>query len=120
MRLCIKRIHAPPTPEDGLRILVDRLWPRGISRDRARIDHWAKTLAPSRDLRRWFDHRPERWPEFRRRYFAELDLVRPDLQELATLIGRGPATLLFASKEERMNNASALRDALLDPGFWKG
>lgn len=97
---------------DGRRILVDRLWPRGLSKAAARIDHWAKAVAPSTALRRWYGHDPAKWKEFRRRYFAELDANPAGLAELRRHLGKGRVTLLFSSKEERLNNATALREYL--------
>lgn len=112
MKLHIKRVYDTPAPSDGLRILVDRLWPRGLSREKAAIDHWLKEVAPSAELRRWFGHRPERWDEFRRRYFAELDRSPEQVAGLRRIIGRRNATLLFAAKDAELNNARALRDYL--------
>jgi uncharacterized protein YeaO (DUF488 family) len=112
MRLRIKRVYDTPGPSDGLRILVDRLWPRGLSRDEAAVDHWLKEVAPSAELRRWFAHQPERWAEFRRRYFEELDRNPEQIAELRKILGRRNATLLFAAKDVEHNNALALRDYL--------
>jgi len=114
VELRIKRIYEPPSPDDGLRILIDRLWPRGLAKARAQVDFWARDLAPSTELRRWFDHREERWPEFRRRYFAELDEHADAVAELRSRIGDGPATICFASREARFNNATALQEYLAD------
>ncbi len=105
----VKRIHEAPDPADGRRILVDRVWPRGISRERAALDHWARDAAPSTALRKWFDHDPARWDEFRRRYFAELDANPEALAALREAIGDGPATLLYAARREPENNAVALK-----------
>lgn len=77
-RIRLKRVYEAPAPDDGLRLLVERLWPRGLRRDAAHIDHWFKDLAPSSELRRWYGHVPERWPEFRTRYLAELDDAEPE------------------------------------------
>jgi uncharacterized protein YeaO (DUF488 family) len=113
MKLRIKRVYDSADPSDGLRILVDRLWPRGLRRDQAAVDHWVKEVAPSTDLRRWFAHEPGRWAEFRRRYFAELDRNPEQLIELRKIVGRRTATLLFAAKDVEHNNARVLRDYLL-------
>jgi uncharacterized protein YeaO (DUF488 family) len=113
MKLHIKRVYDTPGPSDGLRILVVRLWPRGLSRDKAAVDHWLKEVAPSTDLRRWFAHEPGRWAEFRRRYFAELDRNPEQVAELRKIVGRRTATLLFAAKDVEHNNARGLRDYLL-------
>jgi uncharacterized protein YeaO (DUF488 family) len=111
MTLRIKRAYEPPAPEDGLRVLVDRLWPRGLQKSAARIDRWMKEAAPSDGLRRWFAHRPERFAEFRRRYAAEL-AGNPALGELRAL-GRGrPVTLLYGARDPKLNQAVVLLDLL--------
>lgn len=107
-----RRIYEPAAKSDGRRILVDRIWPRGVSKERAKIDFWAKATAPSTELRRWYQHDPEKWPEFRRRYFAELDAMPEALAELRRELGTGQVTLVFSSVEEELNNASALREYL--------
>lgn len=112
MRVRTKRIYEQPDASDGRRILVDRLWPRGLSKTAARIDFWAKTIAPSTQLRRWYSHDPAKWKEFRRRYFAELDANPAGLAELRRHLGKSTVTLLYSSKEERLNNATALREYL--------
>lgn len=111
-RIKLKRAYDPPASGDGRRILVDRLWPRGLTKDALKLDFWAKALAPSDELRRWYDHSPERWPEFRRRYFAELDANAEQVDELMERLGEGTATLVFGAKEERLNNAAALKEYL--------
>jgi uncharacterized protein YeaO (DUF488 family) len=108
----IKRVYEPPERSDGRRILVDRLWPRGLSKAVAAIDFWAKDVAPSHELRRWYGHVPEKWPEFKRRYFAELDVNSEGVTRLRVHMGRGKVTLLFGSKETRLNNAAALKEYL--------
>lgn len=112
MRLQLKRAYEPPADTDGMRILVDRLWPRGLSKAEAKIDFWAKEVAPSNELRRWYQHEPEKWPEFRHKYIAELQSNPEPVQELIAKIGNGNATLLFGSKEVRLNNAAVLKDYL--------
>jgi uncharacterized protein YeaO (DUF488 family) len=112
VELRTKRIYEDSAPSDGRRILIDRLWPRGVSREAAEIDFWAKAIAPSNDLRKWYQHDPSKWPEFRDRYFAELDANPEGVADLLVHIGSDLATLLFSSKEERLNNASALREYL--------
>ena len=104
----VKRIYEPAAESDGQRVLVDRLWPRGISKDEARLDLWIRDIAPSDDLRHWFDHEPERWAEFQKRYRAELKDKGEAVAELRRLMARGKVTLLFAAHEERYNNAVAL------------
>ena len=106
----LKRVYAPAEPSDGVRILVDRLWPRGLRKSSAAIDHWLKELAPSTELRKWFGHEPSRWGEFRRRYRRELSGKASVLAELSALGGRGPVTLLFAARDEAHNEAVVLRD----------
>jgi uncharacterized protein YeaO (DUF488 family) len=92
--------------------LIDRLWPRGLSKTAARIDFWAKSVAASTKLRHWYAHEPGKWQEFRRRYFAELDANPAGLAELRARLGTGAVTLLYGSKETRLNNASALSEYL--------
>ena len=111
MPVKIKRIYEPAAPEDGQRILVDRLWPRGVSKGNAHIDLWLKDVAPSADLRKWFGHKPERWPEFRRRYFAELN-ANPATQTLRDLVETGPVTLIYGARDEIHNQAVALAEYL--------
>lgn len=105
----VKRVYDPPSRQDGRRILVDRLWPRGLSRKIARIDEWARDLAPSTPLRRWFAHDPRRWPEFQKRYHAELRARSGRLAWLAGLARRGRVTLLYAARDPQHNNARALQ-----------
>ncbi|MGH8127770.1 MAG: DUF488 domain-containing protein [Gammaproteobacteria bacterium] len=109
----IKRIYEPASKDDGCRVLVDRLWPRGLSKDKVKIDHWFKDLAPSNELRHWFGHDPDKWKEFQRRYRVELkdneDAVAP-LRDV--LKKEKKVTLLFGTKEERYNNAVALAEYL--------
>ena len=111
-RIRTKRVYDPPSPSDGKRILVDRLWPRGVSKDRAHLDQWCKDIAPSDALRHWFHADPSQWEAFEVRYQAEL-ATKPDLlRELASLAEEGVVTLLFASREEEHNNATVLADVL--------
>ena len=105
----VKRVYDLPARQDGRRILVDRLWPRGVSRKNARVDEWARDLAPSTTLRRWFGHDPARWPEFQKRYRAELRTSSDRLAWLAGLARRGPITLLYAARDSEHNNARALQ-----------
>jgi len=108
----IKRAYLPPAPGDGVRVLVDRLWPRGVSKSDAAIDSWMKDLAPSTELRRWFGHDPSRWDEFRRRYKAELSGKSDLLDELRGLARSGPLTLVFGARDELHNQAIVLKDLL--------
>lgn len=112
MAIAVKRVYDPAGQEDGLRILVDRLWPRGLSRTDARIDRWDRDMAPSTELRRWFNHDPKRWVEFKRRYSVELDEQRLLIETIRGEVARGTATLLFAAKDTEFNNATALREYL--------
>jgi uncharacterized protein YeaO (DUF488 family) len=107
-----KRVYDPPSPDDGLRVLIDGLWPRGISRERAAIDLWARELAPSNELRRWYGHRPERFDEFDRRYRAELDGQRDRLTELREAARSGRVTILFGARDVEHSNATVLVDVL--------
>jgi uncharacterized protein YeaO (DUF488 family) len=110
----IKRIYDPAEPADGKRYLVDRLWPRGVSKPQAYLDGWLKELAPSDELRQWFGHNPARWKEFKRRYRLELKAKakKAKLLELAREIEMGAVTLLYAAKDRERNNAVALREEL--------
>ena len=109
----VKRAYEPPSPEDGTRVLVDRLWPRGLRKAEAAIDCWLKEIAPSSELRRWFGHDPSRWEEFRHRYRAELS-ARPELlDKLRALMEQGALTLVYAARDEDHNHAVVLRDMLL-------
>jgi uncharacterized protein YeaO (DUF488 family) len=108
----VKRVYEPPSPEDGRRVLVERLWPRGVRKDALKLDLWAKDLGASDALRRWYGHVPESWPEFQRRYRAELLKQPRNWQALLEFAGEGPLTLLFSARDEARNNAVALRDFL--------
>ena len=106
----LKRVYLMPAKSDGCRVLVDRLWPRGLGKQKAKVDHWLRDIAPTTALRRWYDHDPDRWPEFRRRYAKELKATPKVVQELRTLLKtHATVTLLFSSKEEKLNNAVALK-----------
>jgi uncharacterized protein YeaO (DUF488 family) len=114
----VKRAYEPPAAEDGVRILVDRLWPRGLSKEKAAVAHWMKDIAPSADLRKWFGHDPERWPEFRSRYREELRRHGALLAQIGDLAAGGAVTLIYAAHDEEHNDAVVLREALvnsLDP-----
>ncbi|OJW22000.1 MAG: hypothetical protein BGO49_14545 [Planctomycetales bacterium 71-10] len=112
--LRLKRAYEPAEPEDGVRILVDRLWPRGVSKADAAIDEWMKDVAPSAELRRWFGHDPGRWAEFQRRYRAELRAQAPLLDRLRALAKAGTVTLVYAARDEEHNDAIVLRDVLAE------
>lgn len=108
----LKRAYEPPSREDGVRVLVDRLWPRGLRKADAAIDRWLKEVAPSTELRRWFGHEPSRWSEFRRRYRTELSHNAALVDELREMARNGPVTLIYAARDERHNEAVVLRDVL--------
>ena len=108
MRFQTKRVYAPPDSSDGKRILIDRLWPRGVSKEKAKVDYWARDVAPSNELRKWYQHEAAKWPEFRERYFAELDANPEGVAKLRAELSKGLNTVVFASKEEELNNATAL------------
>ncbi len=108
----LKRAYEPPAPSDGTRVLVDRLWPRGLRKADAAIDAWPKEVAPSDQLRRWFGHDPERWAEFRRRYKVELARHTEALADLRSLARRGPVTLIYSAQDEAHNQAVVLQEVL--------
>lgn len=110
----VKRIYEPPAPEDGARYLVDRLWPRGVSREAAALTGWLRELAPSEELRRWFGHGPSRWPQFQEQYRRELQAPEAQrlLQDLARQAQSGPITLVFAAHDPERNNARVLQAVL--------
>ncbi len=109
----LKRAYDPPAPADGRRILVERLWPRGVTKEAAQLDAWVKEISPSPELRKWYAHDPEKWPEFQRRYRAELESNRSGIEELRQAMGTGAVTFVFAAKDPERNSATVLRDFLL-------
>ena len=109
----LKRAYEPADPDDGTRILVDRLWPRGVSKAEAAVDSWLKEIAPSTELRQWFGHDPARWPEFLRRYTEELRQHEAVLNEIRALARKGTVTLVYGARDEMHNDAVALKDVLL-------
>ena len=109
----LKRAYNPAGSGDGTRVLIDRLWPRGVRKADAAIDVWAKDIAPSTALRKWFGHDPARWQEFRRRYAAEIHNNADSLTELRAAARKGPITLVFGARDELHNDAVVLRDILL-------
>jgi uncharacterized protein YeaO (DUF488 family) len=111
--LRLKRAYEPAAPDDGIRILVDRLWPRGVSKEEAALDEWMKDIAPSAELRQWFGHDPERWVEFQHRYRAELRQHGEELEKIRSLAKKQAVTLVYSAHDEQHNDAVVLRDALL-------
>jgi uncharacterized protein YeaO (DUF488 family) len=108
--LKLKRVYEKPGDEDGFRVLVDRLWPRGVRKSSASIDLWLKDIAPSDELRHWFGHEVERWPEFRKRYWLELDGKQESVGKLVKASSEGTVTILFSAHDEEHNNAVALKE----------
>ena len=116
MALRVKRVYEDSEGVDGERILVDRIWPRGLSKEKARLSDWRKELAPSNDLRRWFGHDPERWGEFKERYRAELEEAGKmgEVREISDMAEEGNVTLIFGAKDAEHNNARALESFIRD------
>jgi uncharacterized protein YeaO (DUF488 family) len=112
MNIRLKRAYEPAASSDGYRVLIDRLWPRGVSRDQARLDEWERELAPSAELRQWFGHQPSRFEEFRRRYVEELRQQRPRLTELRRRARDGTLTLVYAARDSDHNDAVVVADVL--------
>jgi uncharacterized protein YeaO (DUF488 family) len=110
----VKRIYDPVEPDDGHRVLVDHVWPRGVSHERAHLDEWARELAPSDDLRRWFGHAPERFGEFRRRYREELSQHAEQLDDLRRRAKEGSVTVLYAARDREHNNGVVVAELLSD------
>jgi uncharacterized protein YeaO (DUF488 family) len=109
----LKRVYEGPAPGDGTRILIDRLWPRGVKKVDAKLDQWARDISPSSRLRKWFGHDPARWQEFRHRYTKEIRQNRDQLNQLRALAQTGPITLVYSAHDEIHNDAVVLRDLLL-------
>jgi len=112
MSIRVKRVYDPPSRSDGHRVLVDRVWPRGVSKEAAQIAQWLRDIAPSTKLRQWFGHDPARWDEFRRRYFRELSGREDALRSLRARARKQTVTLVFGAKNEQHNNAVALKEYL--------
>jgi uncharacterized protein YeaO (DUF488 family) len=113
VQIWTRRIYDPPTAQDGTRILVDRVWPRGVSKENARLDAWFREAAPSTELRKWFGHDPERWEGFKQRYHRELEEHQGALAPLLEAARAGRVTLVFGARDADHNNAVALREYLL-------
>jgi uncharacterized protein YeaO (DUF488 family) len=112
MDVRLKRAYEPPSASDGHRVLIDRLWPRGISHERAHLDEWMRELAPSAELRQWFAHKPDRFQEFRRRYVAELSAQTEQLRQLRKRARHGTLTLVYSARDTEHNDAVVLADVL--------
>lgn len=108
----MKRVYDEPAKADGTRVLVDRIWPRGVRKDEAAIDEWLKEIAPSTELRKWFGHSPERWEEFRRRYEAELSENEDAVERLLDLCRKGDVTLVYAARDDEHSNARVIKELL--------
>lgn len=106
----IKRVYEKPESEDGLRILVDRLWPRGLTKEKAHVDLWLKDIAPTTELRKWFGHEPARWNEFTERYILELETNQKQTAILKEQLNAGPVTLVYAARDEEHNEAVILKE----------
>ncbi|MEW6144994.1 MAG: DUF488 domain-containing protein [Thermodesulfobacteriota bacterium] len=119
MAIKLKRAYDKPEPDDGIRILVERLWPRGLSKKDAHVDEWLKDIAPSTELRKWFSHDTAKWEEFRRRYHKELHNNRDAVKKLLDITEGKDVTFVYSSKEERYNSASALKDYIEKLGKFK-
>jgi uncharacterized protein YeaO (DUF488 family) len=110
MPIFLKRAYEKPSAEDGKRILVERLWPRGLKKEETKIDEWLKDVAPSTELRKWYSHDPAKWTEFKKRYWKELEAKKDVVLRLAKESKENKVTFVFGSKEEKLNNANALKD----------
>ena len=111
----LKRAYEKPSDEDGQRVLVERLWPRGLTKAKAKIDHWLKEISPSPELRKWYSHDVAKWPEFRRRYQAEIRANPEPVRQLRKLARQGPVTLIYAARDQEHNSAVVLRNVLQRP-----
>lgn len=112
MKVKVKRVYDPPGPDDGYRVLIDHVWPRGVSRERAALDEWVRNLAPTDELRTWFNHSPERFDEFRSRYREELRAKHEQLDGLRRRARNAPVTILYAARDREHNNAVVLQELL--------
>ncbi len=112
MQIRLKRAYEAPAKSDGKRILVERLWPRGMRKDALKLDEWAKEISPSPALRKWYGHEPDKWPEFKKRYRAELKAKKQQIALLRALCVQGPVTFVYAAKDEERNSAAVLKGFL--------
>lgn len=110
--IVIKRVYEKPEKADGKRVLVDRIWPRGVSKEDAKLDDWVKDIAPTTDLRKWFDHKPERYDEFKKKYKEELRSKKEDIEKLQKIAKSEKLTLIYSAKNEEMNQAVVLKEFL--------
>lgn len=110
--IAIKRVYEKPEKSDGKRVLVDRIWPRGVSKEDAKLDDWVKDIAPTTDLRKWFDHKPERYDEFKKKYKEELRSKKEDIEKLQKIAKSEKLTLIYSAKNEEMNQAVVLKEFL--------
>lgn len=110
MPILLKRVYEKPSPEDGNRVLVERLWPRGLKKEDSKIDKWYKDLAPSTELRKWYAHDPSKWTRFKEKYWKELEQKEDQLSKLSKESMQHTITFVFASKEKKLNNATALKE----------
>ena len=108
--LKIKRVYNEPSNDDGIRILVDRLWPRGITKERAKLDYWFKNVAPSSELRKWFNHEPDKFKEFAQKYREELEFCSEDIEKICSFLQKSNVTLIYAAKSPTINHAIVLKD----------
>ena len=113
MGIRLKRVYDKPAKSDGHRVLVDRLWPRGLTKQKAHVDEWLKEIAPSAKLRKWFAHDPDKWEQFKKRYAAELDDQREHVKQLGRAARKRTVTLLFGAKDTEHNDAVALKEYLM-------
>lgn len=114
-RVRLKRAYAPPAASDGMRVLIDRLWPRGVRKDAAALDLWLKDIGPSTELRKWFGHEPSRWAEFRRRYADEIEQKPQLLAQLRDIARQGVLTMVYSAHDEQHNDALVLQELILHP-----
>ena len=112
MTVKLKRVYEEPSESDGTRILVDRLWPRGLTKEKAKVDVWLKEIAPSTELRKWFNHEPSKWPEFKKRYQAEMSNNTEVLSALKKHLANGKATIVYGAKDEEHNDAVVIKQYL--------
>src|SRR5690554_554691 len=111
-QIAIKRVYEEAFKQDGYRLLVDKVWPRGVKKEEAKLDEWNKNIAPSTDLRKWFDHKPERFEEFEKRYIKELDRMQDEIKHIKEVAKVHKVTLLYGAKDEQHNQAVVLKDYL--------